>query len=80
MSLGYDHQDTFSLESQFGAQDGASELVDGRVGWRFIPTATAGGEVTYSHTTYDQAILNNNSLKYYYSIASILYQTYSIRN
>jgi hypothetical protein len=61
LRLGYDHKNTMSLESQFGSQDGAMELVDGRVGWRFIPTATAGGEVTYSSTTYDQGVLNNNS-------------------
>ncbi len=61
LALGYDHENTMSTASQFQSQNSASDLIDGRVGWRFVPTATAGVEGTYSHTSYDQAILNNNS-------------------
>ena len=61
MSLGYDHENIMSPSRQFQLQNSSSELFDGRVGWRFLPTATAGIEGTYSMTAYDQAILNNNS-------------------
>ena len=61
LSLGYDHQNVMSPEGQFQAQDSTSELIDGRIGWRFAPATTAGIEATYSSTAYDQAVLNNNS-------------------
>jgi hypothetical protein len=61
MSLAYDHENILSLTKQFQSGDRASELIDGRVGWKFLPTATAGVEATYSSTAYDQAVLNNNS-------------------
>jgi hypothetical protein len=59
LSLGYDHKNIMSPMGQFQSQDSSSELIDGRVGWRFEPTATAGVEATYSSTAYDEAVLNN---------------------
>jgi hypothetical protein len=59
--LGYDHQNVMSTSGQFQSQDSTAELIDGRVGWRFIPTATVGVEGTCSLISYDQAILNNNT-------------------
>lgn len=61
MSLGYDHRNVLSTATQFGAQDSSSELINGRVGWKFQPTASVGIEATYSTTSYDQMVLNNNS-------------------
>ena len=61
MSLGYDHQNVMTPAGSFQSQDSSSELIDGRVGWRFLPNATAGVEGTYSLTSYDQAILNNSA-------------------
>ena len=60
LSLGYDHQTTMSLVSQFNSLDNSSELIDARAGWRFIPTATAGVEVSCFPHECDQMILNNN--------------------
>jgi hypothetical protein len=59
--LGYDHQTALSTGTEIQSQNGSSELVDGRVGWMFGPTTTAGVELTYSSTAYDEALLNNNT-------------------
>ncbi len=61
LSLGYDHRNDISIGSAIQSENGTSELFNGRAGWRFDPAATAGVEVTYSTTAYDQALLNNNS-------------------
>jgi hypothetical protein len=59
--LGYDHRNVVSLGTSIQSQNGSSELLDGRVGWKFIPSNAAGIELTFSATAYDQAVLNNSS-------------------
>jgi hypothetical protein len=61
ISLGYDHENIIPSGTAIETGDSSSELVDSRVGWRFTDAATAGVEATYSSTSYDQAVLNNNS-------------------
>jgi hypothetical protein len=60
LSLGYDHQNYYSISQEYSYTDHASELVVGRGGFKFHPTLTAGLEGTVSYTAYDQPILNNN--------------------
>lgn len=59
--LGYDHQTTLSSGTSIQSENGNSDSVDGRFGWRFGPATVAGLESTYSTTAYDQAVLNNNT-------------------
>jgi hypothetical protein len=61
VSLGYDHENIISPTPQFQLDNSSSELFDGRAGWRFLPTASAGIEGTYTIMSYNQAILNNNT-------------------
>ena len=60
LTLGYDHQNTKSLSSQFNQMNNSSELVVARTGLQFNPTLIVGVEGTASFTTYDQAVLNDN--------------------
>ena len=60
LTLGYDHQNTRSLSSQYNQMNNSSELVVARTGLQFNPTLTVGVEGTASFTTYDQAVLNDN--------------------
>ena len=60
LTLGYDHQNTRSLSSQFNQMNNSSELVVARTGLQFNPTLIVGVEGTASFTTYDQAVLNDN--------------------
>jgi len=60
LSLGYDHQNYYSISQAFSYTDNASESVVGRGGFKFHPTLTAGLEGTVSYTAYDQQVLNNN--------------------
>jgi hypothetical protein len=63
-TLSYDHENYISSSSQFDYLNRASELLVSRAGFRFHPTLTAGLEGTGSFTTYDQAVLLNNSIGY----------------
>jgi hypothetical protein len=60
-SVGYDHRNFVASSSQFAYRDSASELLNGRAGFRFNPTVVTGLEAAGSFTTYDQNILNNNA-------------------
>jgi len=60
LTLGYDHQNTRSLSSQFNQMNNSSELVVARAGLLVHPRVTVGVEGTGSFTTYDQAVLNDN--------------------
>jgi hypothetical protein len=60
LTLGYDHQNTRSLSSQFNQMNNSSELVVARAGLLVHPRVTVGVEGTASFTTYDQAVLNDN--------------------
>ena len=60
LTLGYDHQNTRSLSSQFNQMNNSSEMVVARTGLQFNPTLIVGVEGTASFTTYDQAVLNDN--------------------
>ena len=60
LTLGYDHQNTRSLSSQFNQMNNSSELVVARTGLQFNPKLTVGVEGTATFTTYDQAVLNDN--------------------
>jgi hypothetical protein len=59
--LGYDHQTTLSSGTAIQSQNGDSDLFNGRFGWRFGPASVAGLESTYSTTSYNEAVLNNNT-------------------
>jgi hypothetical protein len=60
-SVGYDHRNFVASSSQFAYRDSASELLNGRAGFRFNPTVVTGLEASGSFTTYDQKVLNNNA-------------------
>jgi Putative beta-barrel porin 2 len=60
LTLGYDHQNTRSLSSQFNQMNNSSELVVARAGLLVHPRVTVGVEGTASFMTYDQAVLNDN--------------------
>ena len=60
LTLGYDHQNTRSLSSQFNQMNNSSEMVVARAGLLVHPRVTVGVEGTASFTTYDQAVLNDN--------------------
>jgi hypothetical protein len=60
LTLGYDHQNTRSLSSQFNQMNNSSELVVARAGLLVHPRMTVGVEGTASFMTYDQAVLNDN--------------------
>ena len=61
LSLGYDHENTFSPGNQFQSQAKSSDLFLVRSGLRIHPQLTAGVEATASFTRYDEMILNDNS-------------------
>ncbi len=60
LTLGYNHQNTFSSTKQFSYDNSSSEQLLSRAGLKFTPDLTAGVEGTASFMTYDQAVLNNN--------------------
>ncbi len=61
-TLGYDHQNTISGSSEFASQDHSTELPSTRIGYLINPTLSAGLEGTVAFTTYDQPVLNNNTM------------------
>src|SRR5664280_362185 len=60
LSLGYDHQNYLSTSSQFDYTDHSSEMIVTRAGLKVHPKLTLGVEGTFSPTTYDQKVLNDN--------------------
>jgi hypothetical protein len=61
LSTGYDHRNVISTSQQFNSQDSAAEMVFVRGGLQAYPGVTTGLEITGSHTTYAQDVLNNNN-------------------
>jgi hypothetical protein len=61
LTLGYDHENFISSSGQFNYLDRSSELPLARAGFRVQPRLTTGVEVTGSVTSYEQAVLNNNT-------------------
>ncbi len=60
LSLGYDHQNVLSTESQYDSVNHASEMLFGRVGLQVHPQVNVGLESSASFTAYDKDVLNNN--------------------
>jgi len=61
MSLGYDHQNTVAMDSQYHDQNQGSELLVARAGYLVHPQVTVGLEGTGSFTAYTQPIFNDNT-------------------
>lgn len=61
VSLGYDHQNVISGESDFDSQNHASEIVLLRGSYLVHPQVQTGLEGTVSFTKYDQPTLNDNT-------------------
>ncbi len=61
VSLGYDHQNTVSPESQFNSQNSAAEMLLARATYLVHPQVQAGLEGTVSFTDYTQPTLNDNT-------------------
>jgi len=61
LSLGYDHQNTVSPESEFDSQNSAAEMILGRATFLVHPQVQAGLEATVALTDYTQPILNDNT-------------------
>jgi hypothetical protein len=61
LSAGYDHQNVLATSAQFSDVNHASELLFARAGFQVHPKVTAGLESSADFTTYEQAMLNNNS-------------------
>jgi hypothetical protein len=60
LTVGFDHQNTYSPDTEFIYLNRSSELPLVRAGFRLRPDLTTGVEVTSAFTTYDYAVLNNN--------------------
>ena len=61
ISLGYDHQNVVSGESEFDSQNHASEILLSRGSYFVHPQVQSGLEGTISFTRYDQPVLNDNT-------------------
>ena len=61
VSLGYDHQNVVSAESEFDSQNRASEMLLSRASYLVHPQVQSGLEGTVSFTDYDQPTLNDNT-------------------
>jgi hypothetical protein len=60
LTLGYDHQNTESLASQFNNVNSSSEMVVAQAGLKLLPKLTVGVEGSASFMSYEEALLNDN--------------------
>jgi len=66
LSAGYDHQNIISpTAQQIESQDGSTEMLFLRAGLKVYPGVITGVEGTAAFTSYDQMVLNNNSVGVY---------------
>jgi hypothetical protein len=60
LTLGYDHQNTESLASQFNDVNSSSEMATAQAGLKLLPKLTVGVEGSASFMSYEEALLNDN--------------------